>query len=138
MITIDTNIQLTKNFKLSEFTCHCGKNHVELDMELVTKLQALRDLLGSPVNVAVGYRCPAHNANVPGAADNSCHIYGRAADIKCPGHTPEEIAYLAIKVGFAGVGLYDTWVHVCVGHDPSFWDKREKNKGREIKIPIGR
>lgn len=135
MFTVDGEIQLTKNFRLSEFICPCGKNHVKADMDLVHKLQTLRDLLGSAVNIPIGYRCPEFNAKVANAADNSCHMYGRAADIKCPGHAPEEVAYLARKVGFDGVLLYDTFVHVCIGHAPKYRDERNKNKGKKFSTP---
>lgn len=137
MITVDTNIQISRNFKLSEFRCHCGKEHVELDMELAEKLQVLRDLLGDPLTVAVGYRCPEHNAKTPNADPNSWHKFGKAADIKSSRHAPEEVFYLAKKAGFNGVGLYDTWVHVDVGPGAfSSWDKREKHKGRKVNIPL--
>lgn len=140
MIKVE-NIQLTKNFKLSEFTCKCGCGTVKIDMDLVRLLQILRDMLKKSVNVAIGYRCPAFNASIPTASKNSQHMLGKAADIKVTGIQPEELAYLAKKVGFTGVGftgvgVYDTWVHVDVRDvnvgDLVTWDYREKNKGRKI------
>ena len=91
VITDGSDIKLTKNFRLTEFYCHCDKCHVEVDMELTQKLQILRDLLGDPITIAVGYRCPEHNAKVLNADPNSWHKYGKAADIKSSKHTPEEI-----------------------------------------------
>jgi uncharacterized protein YcbK (DUF882 family) len=127
---------LSKNFKLSEFTCKCGCGTVKIDMDLVRLLQVLRDIINKPINVAIGYRCPAFNASIPTASKNSQHMLGKAADIKVTGILPEELSYLAKKVGFTGVGVYDTWVHVDV-RDVNVgsivtWDYREKNKGRKI------
>ena len=48
---VENNIQLAKNFKLSEFACkHCGK--VRIDMELVYVLQRMRDKIGK-INIPI-------------------------------------------------------------------------------------
>lgn len=47
----------------------------------MSKLQALRDAFGAPIEVPSGYRCPDHNRNV-GGAKSSQHVKGNAADIR--------------------------------------------------------
>lgn len=105
------DIRLTANFNLTEFVCrHCGT--VKIDPELVRRLQALRDEVGQPVIITSGYRCPEHNRAV-GGAEQSQHLFGRAADIYVPKMDTEELAKIADKY-FAdgGLGVYDTFVHV--------------------------
>ncbi|HXJ02091.1 MAG TPA: D-Ala-D-Ala carboxypeptidase family metallohydrolase [Micropepsaceae bacterium] len=51
--------------------------------ETCTKLEAVRELLGHPITVSSGYRCPALNAAIGGAA-NSAHMFGYAVDFICP------------------------------------------------------
>lgn len=45
-------------------------------------LDPLREAWGGPIDVTSGYRCPALNKVVPGAAKNSQHMTGQAADIR--------------------------------------------------------
>jgi len=105
------DIRLTPNFRLKEFACkHCGT--VKLDPELVRRLQAMRDELGNPIVINSGYRCPEHNRAV-GGATNSQHLYGRAADIVCPGLTTAQLYKVAEKhFEDGGLGRYAGYVHV--------------------------
>jgi uncharacterized protein YcbK (DUF882 family) len=75
--------QVSNHFHLAEFECPCKKCDQELqyiDQELVAKLEKTRATYGSALKVNSGYRCPAHNKEVGGAAD-SAHVKGLAADI---------------------------------------------------------
>ncbi len=113
------DIQLTPNFNLREFACkHCGA--VILEPELVKKLQALRDLIGKPIVITSGYRCPTHNKNV-GGVSNSQHVYGKATDIVVDGITPTKVAEYAENVGFNGIGIYNTFTHVDIRADKAHW-----------------
>lgn len=67
-------------FSLSEFRCRCC-GEVQISAALVAYLETLRWAWGAPLIVTSGYRCPAHNAEVGGAA-KSRHLLGCAADIK--------------------------------------------------------
>ena len=71
---------LTKNFTRDEFECQCKKCDAQMiDLELVDKLQSIRDVLGVKLKVTSGYRCITHNAKVHGSS-HSKHLYGFAAD----------------------------------------------------------
>ena len=115
---------LTKNFSRHEFACHCGCCCADVVPELVEHLQSLRDLIGQPVIVVSGCRCPTHNAAVDGAR-NSQHMAGRAADVRVKGMSPAELKRLAetiLNFRYGGIGLYDTFVHLDVRpNGPARW-----------------
>lgn len=105
-------VQLSKNFKSTEFDCN-GKGCctvTPIDPKLVAILQNIRDHFGVSVNLNCGYRCEEHNAKVSGASKNSKHITGLAADIVVKGVHPMSVArYIETIEGFAGrIGCY-TW-----------------------------
>ena len=87
-----TDVQLSEHFHSSEFDCHgdgfdcnCGGCGDKMDMRLIRLLEQLRyNCGGYPIKINSGYRCPVHNANVAGHADNSQHKYWRAADLAIP------------------------------------------------------
>ncbi|MBQ7732498.1 MAG: hypothetical protein IJT58_00575 [Synergistaceae bacterium] len=74
--------QDTKNFKVSEFTCHCGCGHNVIDQKIIDMCQVIRDRAGVPIRVNSGCRCATYNANQNGVKD-SFHISGKAADLSC-------------------------------------------------------
>ena len=117
-------VQLSKNFKSTEFDCH-GKgccSETPIDPRLVEVLQNVRDHFGVSVHLNCGYRCPAHNAKVSGASAKSKHMEGLAADIAVKGVHPVRVArYIETIPGFAGrIGCYtfddkgNGFVHVDV------------------------
>lgn len=132
MLKVIKNMKLSKNFSLSEFVCKEGKNEVYVDMKLVEKLQELRDKLGRSINIVSGYRSPSYNAKVKGSK-NSRHMEGDAADIKVPGLTPEEVAREAEKIGFDGIGVYDTFTHVDTRGYKARWGKDFKKQSPKVQ-----
>ena len=142
--------QITRNFQEHEFACKCkAKGLFEkdpftycgglaiYDMNLVARLQMLRDRVGGPVIVESGYRCPAYNRRSQSTGQGvsgamwSQHMLGKAADIRVPGYTPEQVAKLAMELGFSFIGIYDSFTHVDVRHgvtEPIIQDYR-KEKG---------
>lgn len=113
------NIQVSKNFVLSEFQSR-DTGEVILDAELLRRLQTLRDRLGRPIVVTSGYRTPEHNRAV-GGATQSQHLYGTAADITCAGISVAALYAAAETVGFRGIGKYSSFVHVDVRQTPARW-----------------
>lgn len=114
------DLQLTKNFKLSEFACKDGSEEIVLDMELVWKLQQLRDKLGVPIKIVSGYRNPEYNKKV-GGVRNSQHVLGKASDIIVKGMDSVELSRHAKMVGFTGIGIYQTFLHVDVRENEANW-----------------
>lgn len=107
------NIKISKNFSLHEFQCKDGSELVKLDEKLITKLQQLREKIGKPISVHSGYRTPAYNKKC-GGSPKSQHMEGTAADISVVGIVPKKLAELAEAIGFDGIGIYPTFVHVDV------------------------
>lgn len=79
---------------------------------LAVALEAVRKAVGAPITVSSGYRCPALNKAVGGAA-NSAHLTGLAADITAKGLTPRQVAEAIVKAGvkFDQLIYEGTWIH---------------------------
>ena len=115
-------VQLSKNFKSTEFDCH-GNNcclTTSIDGKLVEYLQKIRDHFGKAVHINSGYRCKTHNASVGGASQSN-HMDGEAADIRIDGVKPIEIAQYAEHIGMLGIGVYSWGVHVDTRTSKYFW-----------------
>lgn len=98
-----------KYFKEAEFKCkHCGE--CEIDQELVEKLDAIRHLMGVPLTVTSGYRCPVHNSNVSATGTDGPHTTGKAADIGISGEKAREFLGHAVKL-FNGIGVQQKGNH---------------------------
>lgn len=91
------DIQLSKNFRLSEFISSGFATKYQIDNTpneeelqniqtlVTTVLQPIRDEFGEPIIVSSGFRCERVNNGV-GGVKNSDHRFGAAADIKaCDG-----------------------------------------------------
>lgn len=104
---------LSKNFDKVEFECKCGCGFADVDTQLVSMLQAMRDLVG-PIFITSGCRCPEHNKNEGGKA-NSAHLTGKAVDIVCV-DSYQRFMYLvaALQVGFERIGIHKTFMHLDV------------------------
>jgi zinc D-Ala-D-Ala carboxypeptidase len=86
---------------------------------LAETLELVRALVGRPLTVSSGYRCPDLNKWV-GGAPNSAHTLGLAADITCSGLTPQD---LARRIRDSGIEfdqlIYEgTWVHIGLSATP--------------------
>ncbi|MFW5981545.1 MAG: YcbK family protein [bacterium] len=122
------DLQLTRDFSLKEFECKDGSHQVVVHRELVLKLQKLRDRLGFPIIINSAYRNKTHNKAV-GGSDNSQHLKGTAVDISLHNQKLdiETIGTLAEKIGFTGIGYYDTFIHLDVRKSDKIarWDERK-------------
>ena len=111
---------MSKYFSEAEEVCHCCGQLPEdgINPVLLDKLDALREAIGKPIHVDCMYRCPAHNAEV-GGVPNSQHVLGNAADIWVDDMGVDDLADMAVSVGFDGIGRYynDGFVHVDVRDD---------------------
>ena len=110
------NWKLYPNFSETEFRCKCGKcANNPISENLVRKLQAVRLIYGAAITVVSGYRCPAHNKKVGGAA-NSAHTRGTAADLRRPisGPALHSLLNAIWSVGFRGHGIGAGKLHIDV------------------------
>ena len=121
-IMASAGVKLAPHFAEKEFACRCC-GMVIVSMELVTKLEEMRQAMGKPIIVSSGYRCPRHNRAVGGAI-NSYHMKGLAADIHVVGYTAEQLAALAFRFGFDGIGVYrrGNYIHVDVRGYRARWE----------------
>lgn len=113
------DIQLSDNFHLSEFECHCGCSTTLVDYEHLQNLQRFREIMGAPIRITSGYRCPDHNKAV-GGATNSQHLYGNACDITVDGWSPRNV-FIASEPFFNGRGEYWNFTHVDSREEKAVW-----------------
>lgn len=101
-----------KYFTLDEFKCQeTGEN--EISAEFVTKLDVLRDACGFPFRITSGYRSPRHSIEAKKPNGPGQHAYGIAADIAVNGGNQRfVIVENALKLGFTGIGVAKTFIHV--------------------------
>lgn len=118
-------MQLSSHFSLEELTISQTASRYGIDNtpspEIITHLKRLcmtleqvRALVGVPIIVSSGYRCPALNRAV-GGAKNSAHTLGLAADINAVHFTPQQLAQRVIDspIPFDQLILeFGAWVHI--------------------------
>ncbi len=90
---------------------------VRMDPNLFMVLSKAQQWLSSnqinrPIILTSGYRTEHTNSTTEGAAFNSMHLYGKAADIKIEGLPADYLARLLRLCGGSGIGIYSSFVHV--------------------------
>ena len=120
----------TQNFKVSEFTCHCGCGFNIIDQRVLNMAQIIRDALDVPVRVNSGCRCEKHNAKSNGVK-GSKHTKGLAADLSCS--KGAKVMFETVKRLYSEGKLpdldycirYKTFIHIdCGGKRKSMWEVR--------------
>lgn len=115
---------LSKYFSRAEVACRCcGKvgPYPENLKRLLAAADKMRELAGKPVIINPNhciYRCPEHNAAVGGEVNPpSFHTQDLAMDFHIEGLTLYQMAALAQKAGFMGIGIYigKGFVHADLG-----------------------
>lgn len=124
---------LTKNFSRFEFACKCGCGFDTVDFLLVIVLQDVADHFGKRVLISGGNRCFQRNLDTPGAARDSEHVKGKAADIKVEDTAPKKVYdYLNKKYpNKFGIGLYSNRTHIDVREYRARWDSTKTRKGQK-------
>ncbi len=106
---------------------YCGAVRV-IDKKLINLLFAIKQTLEirEPFHIISGYRTPQTNSylrkNNKGVAKKSLHIYGKAVDLRLPGHKLKDLRRAAYRLQAGGVGYYprSNFVHLDVGR-PRYW-----------------
>jgi len=120
-------MNLSPNFTLAELTASeiamrrgidntAPPEVVENLTKLASLLELVREILGNPIHINNGYRCPELNAIV-GGAPTSAHLDGRAADFVCPGFgSPHDVAKVIAESGlqFDQLIYEGNWVHIAI------------------------
>lgn len=108
-------------FKRPDFDCsHTGENAMQDDFLL--RLDELRHRCGFPFIVTSGYRSVKHPIEARKSRPGK-HAQGIAADIRVAnGYQRRVIVEEALKMGFRGIGVAKTFVHVDDRHStPVMW-----------------
>ncbi len=122
--SIDLSTKIAPNFRLSEISVpHKGQWQV-VQPHAIEKLQAVRDEAGG-LSVKSGFRSPEYNAQQPGAATRSRHMYGDAFDL-LPSAVSQQKLYEICNSHGAGYTAKYTSGHVhCdwrnISVDPLFY-----------------
>lgn len=91
-------------------TCPCcGERGMDADFML--DLDSLRAMLGFPLGISSGYRCPAYNASISSTGDDGPHTTGKAVDIPISGQKALDLVATARKMGFTGIGVKQNGPH---------------------------
>ena len=121
-------MQLSKNFKLNEFTASQTATRKGIDNTpaapiierlrmLANTLEQVRTLLGdNSIRISSGYRCLALNRAI-GSGDSSAHVQGYAVDFTCPNFgTPKEVANKIAEsdIKYDQIIYEGTWIHLSV------------------------
>jgi len=114
-------IKLSKHFYLNEFQCNCC-NQVILHSDLLKRLVSLRGSINRPIYINSGYRCKKENIKV-GGVKNSYHRVGMAVDIRSKGISISELAIYAEGIGFKGIGIYKTYLHLDIRDKKYIWEE---------------
>lgn len=115
---------VSQHFNRSEFACEYGCGFDAVDIQLNAVLEDVRNHFNTSVTLDCACRCPEHNKEVEGE-DHSQHLFGKAADIKVSGVSPDSVAsYLEQAHPDGGSGRYDTFTHVDVRGSAARWDYR--------------
>ena len=100
-----------EHFDIDEFDCQeTGEN--QMDTDFIYALDELREACGFPFRITSGYRSPSHTIEARKSSPGT-HSEGIAADIAVSGGAQRRaIVENAIRLGFNGIGVAKTFVHV--------------------------
>jgi len=111
------------HFSISELSCRCGGEFCEGEYwhapDFLDALQALRRKIGKPLQLTSAHRCPQWNAYV-GGAPLSQHKQ-LAVDIHLRAHDRFALLQNAKLLGFSGLGLARTFLHLDRRSTPAVW-----------------
>ncbi|HOJ85397.1 MAG TPA: DUF882 domain-containing protein [Elusimicrobiales bacterium] len=111
--------------------CSLDDLEVKIPKKLIELLDAVEDKYSRKNGLVLlsGYRTKPLNDITPGAAKNSLHMLGWAADIKIEGVSSRKIRDFARRLKVGGVGYYPRYgfVHLDIGK-VRYWEKYQYSK----------
>jgi uncharacterized protein YcbK (DUF882 family) len=106
---------------MSRFACKCCGVDLVTDRAKEAFL-SLEALIGQTLTITSAYRCPRHNRAV-GGSKYSRHTFAKdALDVLCKNDgARKRFIEEAIKLGFNGIGLGETFVHIDMRPNKMTW-----------------
>lgn len=117
--------KLGSYFDTTEFVCQCKHEDCidqKISIELVDRLDGIREDIGRPLTVTSGFRCTKHQADLRASGVNtvvakkSTHELGNAADIRPADRNMEGFEKIC-DPWFFSIGLAKTFLHVDLRDD---------------------
>jgi len=107
----------TKNFNPDDdvkLLCTCG--HPDCDkrsvsQEHLNRMQTVRDIVGHPLPVRSGGRCPNHPEELHRKTPAD-HQKGEGGDVKVNGATRGNVVDAGVKAGCNAIGIAKTFIHL--------------------------
>lgn len=121
---VDLETKIAPNWKLGEISVPYKGRYQVVQPHAVDKLQQVRDQAGALV-MKSGFRSPPYNAEQPGAASRSRHMYGDAFDLLPQSTSQNNLYNICNSLGAGYVAKYNSghvhcdWRNVSV--DPLFY-----------------
>lgn len=115
--------------------CYKDDSTTDMAVKLIELLDSVEDHFKKRGIVLLsGYRTKDYNSQIKGAAENSMHLLGWAADIRIPGYSSTKIKNFARQKKAGGVGYYayTGFVHLDVGK-VRYWAQRRPFKAKKIR-----
>jgi zinc D-Ala-D-Ala carboxypeptidase len=125
---------MSDHFALAEFlhsdtALACGVENlptwevVDNLVRLAEVMEQVRTILGVPITISSGFRCPEVNAAVGGVSD-SAHLFGCACDFEAPDYGDITDVIQAIQPALIELGIDQlihegTWVHLGLAVPPA-------------------
>ena len=111
----------------TELRCKCYQ-HTEppfcfggtVDHRILIKFSEIREIVGRPIHITSGYRCPRYNIGIKDSSPNSWHLKGMALDLALPeGFRFPEFSRIVQEInGDGGTILYPNrnFIHIDRGN----------------------
>ena len=120
---VDFDCARWPNFSPQELSCKCGGRYCRgeywHDPVFLDVLQSLRDRMRAPLIITSAHRCALHNAAVGGAPFSQHKTI--AVDVALRGHDPHQLRREAERLGFTGIGLASSFLHLDRRRRPATW-----------------
>ena len=114
-----------RNFTKQELQCSCcGKTNPNSEfIELMNRIQLLRDLVGFSLPISSGYRCSKHPIEAKKTRPGMHQI--AAVDIAVSRAQAHKVIKVAYDLGFTGIGVNQKgdkrFVHLDLRESPTIW-----------------